>query len=191
MRRARVPLILIFCCQLYICGTRFDITDTFRLLARFKILQMHHAQRLAYSGLKILRIFSRAQAERNVFKHRHMRPERKILKHKAKASLFRRQIDSLLPGKYARAVKINLTRVRRFQARNHPQKRRLSAAGRAKERRKAAAFDCERCRPYDLLFFKTLCDVLQSYFHAVPLFCTSASIPELCKARAQQNVKSL
>ena len=114
MRRARVPVILIFCCQLYIYGTSFDITNTFCLLAHFKILQMHHAKRLAYSGLKVLRIFSRAQAERNVFKHRHMRPERKILKHKAKASLFRRQIDSLLPGKYARAVKINLTRVRRF-----------------------------------------------------------------------------
>ena len=98
-----MPLILIFCCQLYICGTSFDITDTFRLLARFKILQMHHAQRLAYSGLKVLRIFSRAQAERNVFKHRHVWPEGEVLKHKAKASLFRRQIDSLLPGKYARA----------------------------------------------------------------------------------------
>ena len=186
-----MALILIFCCQLYICGTSFDITDTFRLLARFKILQMHHAQRLAHSVRKVLRIFSRAQAERNVFKHRHMRPERKILKHKAKASPFRRQIDSLLPGKYARAVKINLTRVRRFQARDHAQKRRLAAAGGAKERRKAAAFDCERCRPYDPLFFKTLCDVLQSYFHAVTILCTSASIPELCKARAQQNVKSL
>ena len=127
-----MPLILIFCCQLYICGTSFDITDTFRLLARFKILQMHHAQRLAYSGLNVLRIFSRAQAERNVFKHRHMRPERKILKHKAKASPFRRQIDSLLPGKYARAIKINFSIIRRFQPRDHPQKRRLSAAGRAK-----------------------------------------------------------
>lgn len=189
MRRARVPLILIFCCQLYICGTSFDLTDTFRLLAHFKILQMHHAQRLAYSGLKVLHIFPRAQAERNVFKHRHMRPERKILKHKAKASPFRRQIDSLLPGKYARAVKINFSIIRRFQPCEHAQKRRLAAARGTEQRREAAAVNRERCRPYDLLFFKTLCDVLQSYFHAVPLFCTWASIPEPCKVGMQRNVK--
>lgn len=189
MRRARVPLILIFCCQLYICGTRFDITDTFRLLARFKILQMHHAKRLAHSVRKVLRIFPRAQAEGNVFKHRHMRPERKILKHKAKASLFRRQIDSLLPGKYARAVKINLTRVRRFQPRDHPQKHRLSAAGGAEQRREAAAVNRERCRPYDLLFLKALRNSMQTYFHTVPLFCTWANIPEPCKVGMQRNVK--
>ena len=184
-----MPLILIFCCQLYICGTSFDITDTFRLLARFKILQMHHAQRLAHSVRKVLRIFPRAQAERNVFKHRHMRPERKILKHKAKASPFRRQIDSLLPGKYARAIKINFSIIRRFQPRDHPQKRRLSAAGRAKERREAAAVNRERCRPYDLLFLKALRNSMQTYFHTVPLFCTWASIPEPCKVGMQRNVK--
>lgn len=184
-----MPLILIFCCQLYICGTSFDITDTFRLLAHFKILQMHHAKRLAYSGLKVLRIFPRAQAERNVFKHRHMRPERKILKHKAKASPFRRQIDSLLPGKYARAVKIDLAIIWRFQAHNHPQKRRLAAARGTEQRREAAAVNRERCRPYDLLFLKALRNSMQTYFHTVPLFCTWASIPEPCKVGMQRNVK--
>ena len=184
-----MPLILIFCCQLYICGTSFDITDTFRLLARFKILQMHHAQRLAYSGLKVLRIFSRAQAERNVFKHRHVWPEGEVLKHKAKASLFRRQVDSLLPGKYARAVKIDLAIIRRFQPREHAQKRRLAAARGTEQRREAAAVNRERCRPYDLLFLKALRNSMQTYFHTVPLFCTWASIPEPCKVGMQRNVK--
>lgn len=143
-----MPLILIFCCQLYICGTSFDITDTFRLLARFK-----------------------------------------ILKHKAKASPFRRQIDSLLPGKYARAVKIDLAIIWRFQPSDHPQKRRLAAARGTEQRREAAAVNRERCRPYDLLFLKALRNSMQTYFHTVPLFCTWASIPEPCKVGMQRNVK--
>ena len=158
---------------------------------RFKVLKMDCAQRLAHSALQVLRIFLGTQSERDVFKHRHVRPERKILKYEAEPALLGRQIDPLLPREYAPAVKKDLARVRRLQPGDHAQQRRLAAAGGAEQRGKAAAFDRQVRRLYDLLLLKTLRDPLQTYFHNVPLFCTRDSIAKQCKVIDQQEVKSL
>ena len=119
---------------------------------RFKVLKMDCAQRLAHSALQVLRIFLGTQSERDVFKHRHVRPERKILKHKAKPALFWRQVDLFLPRKHISLIKPDLAGIRRFQHRNHAQQRRFAAAGGAEQRGEAAAFNCQVRLPDDLLF---------------------------------------
>ena len=62
-------------------------------IAFFKVLQMYRAQRVAHAALQIRRVFSGPQTEGHIFKHRHMGPEGKILKHKAEVPLLRRQVD--------------------------------------------------------------------------------------------------
>ena len=158
---------------------------------RFKVLKMDCAQHLAHSALQVLRIFLGTQSERDVFKHRHVRPARKILKHKAKPALFWRQVNLFLPRKHTSLIKPDLAGIRRFQPRNHAQQRRFAAAGGAEQRGEASAFDRQVRLPDDLLFFKTLGDPLQTYFHAVPLFCTQVSIAAPCKVIDQQEIKSL
>ena len=123
---------------------------------RFKVLKMDCAQRLAHSALQVLRIFLGTQSERDVFKHRHVRPERKILKHKAKPALFWRQVDLFLPRKHTSLIKPDLAGIRRFQPGDHAQQRRLAAAGGAEQRGEAAAFNCQVRLPDDLLFSKLL-----------------------------------
>ena len=139
-------------------------------IALFKVLQMYGAQRVAHSALQILCVLPRPQAERDVFKHRHVRPERKVLKHKAEISLFRRQIDLLLLGEHTNIVQPDFTLVRCFQTGDHPQKRCLAAAGRAEQRGKAPLPDRQRYELDDLSFIKALCNPIQSYFHSLPLF---------------------
>ena len=95
----------------------------------FKVLQMHGAQRVTNSVLQICCIFSCPQAEGHIFKHRHLRPERKVLKHKAEIPLLRRQADLAFLGKNAGIVQPDLAVIWRLQSGNHPQQRRLSATG--------------------------------------------------------------
>ena len=140
-------------------------------VAPFKILEMHGAQRIAHAALQILCIFSGPQPKGDIFKHRHVRPEREILKHKAEIPLLRRKIDFAFLGKDAGIVQPDLALVRRFQPGDHPQKRCFAAAGWAEQRGKAPVLDLQRCGLNDLLFIKALRDLLQSNFHGDPLFC--------------------
>lgn len=63
----------------------------------------------------------RPQAKSHIFKDSHVRPEGKILKHKAKAALFGWKIDLLFRGEHTAILKPDLTAVRRFQSGDHPQ----------------------------------------------------------------------
>ena len=139
-------------------------------IAPFKILQMHGAQRVAHPTLQILRILPGAQSKGHVFKYSHVRPERKILKHKAEIALLRRQVNPAFPGKNAAIVQPDFALIRRFQPGDHPQKRRFPAAGGAQQRGKAPVLDRQGCGMDDLPFVKALCNLLQSNFHSIPLF---------------------
>ena len=100
-----------------------------------------------------------------------MRPERKILKYKAESSLLRRQIDPALFGKNTGIVQPDLTVIRSLKPCDHTQQRRLTAAGRTEQCGKAPVLYGQRRGVDDLPFIKALCDLLQSNFHSIPLFC--------------------
>ena len=106
----------------------------------------------------------------HVFKYSHVRPERKILKHKAEIALLRRQVNPAFPGKNAAIVQPDFALIRRFQPGDHPQKRRFPAAGGAQQRGKAPVLDRQGRGMDDLPFVKALCNLLQSNFHSIPLF---------------------
>ena len=84
-----------------------------------------------------LREAGKPQAERQVLAHRHVRVERVGLEHHGDAALARRHVVDEL------AVDQKLAVRDRFQSRDHAQRRRLAAAGRADEDDELAVGDVE------------------------------------------------
>ena len=60
------------------------------------ILQMDGFQRLLHTVVQVLGLFPGPQAKGHVLKNRHVGPQSKVLKDKAKLPLLRRKIDFLL-----------------------------------------------------------------------------------------------
>ena len=86
----------------------------------------------------VLRLLAQAQAERDVLVHREVRVERVVLEHHRDVALLRRQlVDDALADEELAAGDL-------LEAGDHPQRRRLAAAGRADEHEELAVLDVER-----------------------------------------------
>ena len=135
-----------------------------------QILQVDAAQCLHHLFFQVLGTVLGAQTKGHVLKHRHVRPQRKILKDKPQPPLFRRGINFLFLCKHTVVIKPDLPAVRGFQAGDHPQQRRFTAAGGTQQSGKTAALNCQRSGRNDLFAAKGFGDIGQSNLHKLPHF---------------------
>ena len=84
------------------------------------------------------------ERERDVFKYRHVRPDRVGLKHHADVASFRRHIDAPIGRNHHAARDLHLAGVGLFEARDHAQSRRLAATARSEQGDDFALLDFER-----------------------------------------------
>src|SRR4029077_11621920 len=84
------------------------------------------------------------ERERDVFKNRHVRPDRVGLKHHADVASFRRHVDAPIGRDYHAAGDLHLSGIGLFKARDHAQGRRLAAAAGSKQGDHFALLDFER-----------------------------------------------
>ena len=130
-----------------------------------KIIQLYSVECIFHFFVQFVRLASRPQAKSHIFKDSHVRPEGKILKHKAKAALFGWKIDLLFRGEHTAILKPDLTAVRRFQSGDHPQQGGLAAAGRPQQCGQTATLNDKAGRLDHLLCAKGFCKVNELDLH--------------------------
>ena len=130
-----------------------------------KIIQLYSMKRIFHLFVQVVRLARRPQTKSYIFKDSHVRPEGKVLKHKAKAALFGWKIDLLFRGEHTSIRKPDLTAVRRFQSGDHPQQGGLAAAGRPQQCGQTATLNDKAGRLDHLLCAKGFCKVNELDLH--------------------------
>ena len=104
------------------------------------------------------------ETEGDVFINGHIRPERVVLEQEANLALVGRHVDALQAVEHDGVPDRDASFGRRFQTRNHAQRRRFAAPGRAEQRDKRVVFDDQIQMIHRVELVITLGDVFQYNF---------------------------